>query len=57
MCAFPRRQDKSLLVYTLTKDEVVEVQPFPERIGRHLIGRLAAKFQIEMASFFNSPHR
>lgn len=50
-------EDESLLIYTLTKDDVVEVQPFPRRISRHLIGRLAAKFKIEMASFFNSPHR
>ena len=50
-------EDESLLIYTLTKDDVVEVQPFPRRISRHLIGRLAAKFKIEMASFFNSLHR
>ncbi len=50
-------QDGSFLVHTLTKGDVVEVQPFPKRISRHMIGRLSAKFEIGMASFFNAPHR
>ena len=53
VCVSEDRQDESRPVYTLTKGDVVEVQPFPERISRHLIGRLSAKFDIEMASFFN----
>lgn len=45
--------DESRPVYTLTKGDIVEVQLFPERVSRHLIGRLSAKFSIEMASFFD----
>lgn len=53
VCVSEDSKDGSRPVYTLTKGDIVEVQPFPERISRHLIGRLSAKFGIEMASFFD----
>ena len=41
---------------TLSKEGVVEEeQRFAERVSRHRIGRLSAKFNIEMGSFFQSP--
>ena len=39
-------------LYILWKEGVVEEQHFAERVNRHLIGRLSAKFNIEMGSFF-----
>ena len=42
-------------IHTLSKDGVVEVLRFPERVRRHVIGTLAAKFKIEMGSFFPPP--
>ena len=39
-------------LYILCKEGVVEEQHFAERVKRHLIGRLSAKFNIEMGSFF-----
>ena len=43
-------------VHTLSKEGVVVGLRFPERVRRHEIGRLAAKFNIEMGSFFRPPH-
>ena len=40
---------------TLHKAGVVEEQRFTKRVSRHRIGRLSAKFNIGMGSFFQPP--
>ena len=43
-------------VYTLCREDVLEIQPLPPRVSRHMVGRLSAKFNIPMGSFFQAVH-
>lgn len=53
-----RRHDVSVVkdengYYTLRKANVLERVRLPNRVRRHLIGRLSVKFNIGMGSFFS----
>ena len=40
-------------LYIMRKSEVLEAQPLRDRVGRHILGRLANKFDFSMGEFFS----